>query len=441
MMQFLRIILKNFRIRLIQGRIFWTILLCLSLIGFPLISHAVTLQKSPTPQHQNGSRLTDKTNILRDSIKNPLNIWQENLEANSRFNPSVPIIPFGVASIVALGLSLFSYGKAKPIARRPLAVNPQGRSKVRGKLNDPFNQGFSIWSYLTLFSFGFFLIFVTLMGDSSGILWQGFGITTLGSSFLVGMANLWVFIYRKIFLKFVTFFPIITVKIIAAFLSIIVFPIIGLLPIILGFATIKIIIDIIPMFPTYLTENMGLFILISLVISGLFSYMTVPGLKARFRSKFFANCKQCKTPLRKFNNQSILNARLTPTQQIAKWLGSTKFEGWHCSKCYPHDLSQFHLKRYCLDEDCFHECPDCQEFTMTVLQEKNLWVNFRLCQITYECQFCHKRENTYPKVPERRASSRDGGSFGGGFGGGFVEFLNDIFGGGSSGGGGAGGFF
>ncbi|MGL5193352.1 MAG: hypothetical protein ACRC8Y_07080, partial [Chroococcales cyanobacterium] len=162
-------------------------------------------------------------------------------------------------------------------------------------------------------------------------------------------------------------------------------------------------------------------------------------------------CQKCENPLIQLN-PTHLSDRFTPPQQVAKRLGSTRFEGWHCPHCYPDDSSSFHLRRYLLNPNRFSECPHCHEFTMILVEQKTLrkatYERGGIRQMVYECQSCHHREDTQQKLPRLTSdsSSSYGGGYGGNYGGGGGGYGGGGgggggFGGGSSGGGGAGGDF
>ena len=71
----------------------WGILLGFSLVLFPLISHALTVQDVPNPQQQYGGWVTDKANILQESTETQLNQMISELEATTGAEIAVVTVP------------------------------------------------------------------------------------------------------------------------------------------------------------------------------------------------------------------------------------------------------------------------------------------------------------------------------------------------------------
>ncbi len=65
------------------AKILWISLLCLSLIGFPLLSHALTVNDIPNPRQEYNGWVTDMANILSDRTESQLNRMISELEANT----------------------------------------------------------------------------------------------------------------------------------------------------------------------------------------------------------------------------------------------------------------------------------------------------------------------------------------------------------------------
>ncbi|MGL5192149.1 MAG: TPM domain-containing protein, partial [Chroococcales cyanobacterium] len=80
-------------------------------------------------------------------------------------------------------------------------------------------------------------------------------------------------------------------------------------------------------------ELTGLSLVFWGVVSILFTYIVSPRLIALFQAKIPGKCQKCENPLIQLN-PTHLSDRFTPPQQVAKRLGSTRFEGWHCPHCY-----------------------------------------------------------------------------------------------------------
>jgi uncharacterized protein len=200
------------------------------------------------------------------------------------------------------------------------------------------------------------------------------------------------------------------------------------------------------------TESLTVYLILSFGISLLLIYVVDRLLFAVFRLQPIFQCERCENSLVMLPD-NVLNQELIDPQKVAQKLGSKKFEGWHCSHCYPDNLSKFHLREYILKKNSrFSECPYCQEFTV-VRKEKILqkpsYSDTGIRQIIYQCQCCdylQEKQEIIPRLVHSYTSSNSnddsggGGGFGGGgFGGG--DSGGGDFGGGDSGGGGAGGDF
>ncbi len=547
----LKIIRTYFGINFTKIRILWTILLCLSLIGFPLLSHALSVQDVPNPRQQSGGWVTDMANILSESTETELNqmiselesttgaeiavvtvpetapsptpkdfttelfnewkIGKEGIDNGVLFltsvgdrrieietgygvegllpdakvgniittqitpklregdwdggilagtlalvtelsgNPSVKEVsepssptPFlGITSLVAFVLSFGGYKKVQSMTKQPLFLEPKGRSLVIGKFDNRLKTVVYAWIYCTVFTLSFGLILLMLIGDPSGMLWQKFAIASLvvGSLFL--MVDLWRGMYQHVTTNALVNTRFLNSKFVVIVVTFIYFNILlGLIfPIVV--ATIYGISEASSMPVSGFTELSGLFLFLWVVVSILVSYIVSRGIISLIRCKLPVKCQKCETPLIKLN-RNILSDRFTPPQQVAHRLGSTRFEGWHCCQCYPNDSSSFHLRRYVVNQHRFSECPDCQEFTMIVVEQKTLkkatYQTEGIIQMIYECQSCNYREDKEQEIP-RLTRHRSRGYGGGGFSGGSSGGGGGGFGGGSSGGGGAGGSF
>ncbi|AFY81780.1 TPM domain-containing protein [Oscillatoria acuminata] len=76
-----------------RNRIIWIILLCLSLLGFPLLSHALTVQDVPNPRQQYGGWVSDMANILSERTETQLNQMISELEATTGAEIAVVTVP------------------------------------------------------------------------------------------------------------------------------------------------------------------------------------------------------------------------------------------------------------------------------------------------------------------------------------------------------------
>lgn len=155
-------------------------------------------------------------------------------------------------------------------------------------------------------------------------------------------------------------------------------------------------------------------------------------------------CDVCGAKMQKLNEKDD-NAYLNLSQDFEEGIGTVDYDVWLCPRCGA--VERFPFK---IEQKQYKTCPACHTIAMrlkqsTVLRQptatqEGMGVN------TYECEFCHHREDHHFRIPKKDddaaaallagaalgALGRGGGGFGGGgFGGGF--------GGGSTGGGGAGG--
>lgn len=63
--------------------ILWIILLSLSLVGFPILSHALNVNDVPNPRKESNGWVTDMANILSQSTETLLNEMISQLEADT----------------------------------------------------------------------------------------------------------------------------------------------------------------------------------------------------------------------------------------------------------------------------------------------------------------------------------------------------------------------
>jgi uncharacterized protein len=74
-------------------RTLWGIFLGFSLVLFPLLSHALTVQEVPNPQQQYGGWVTDMANILSNQTETQLNRMISELEATTGAELAVVTVP------------------------------------------------------------------------------------------------------------------------------------------------------------------------------------------------------------------------------------------------------------------------------------------------------------------------------------------------------------
>lgn len=478
--------------RVIRGKFLWTILLSLSLIGFPLISHALTVQDVPKPQ-QSGVWVSDMANILSENTKTQLNHIISELEATTGAEIAVVTVTTTAPSPTPKDFTIelfneWKIGKSE-VDNGVLFLTSVGDRRVEietgygveDRLPDA-KVGQIITTQITPklqggdWDGGILAGTIALVNEISGNTPVMEASESSSPSLLLGITSLIAFVfsfygYQKV--KSRTTQPLslepqgrslvigefdnrlqpsvsgwIYGAVFSLCLALILLTLIPASSGILwqGFGRVSL-----PFFS--FLESSGLSLVFWVLVSILFSYVVSPRIIAQFRAKVPVNCRKCQTPLLEINPES-LSDRFTPPQQVAKRLGSTKFEGWHCSRCYPDDSTHFHLRRYLLNPDRFSECPHCQEFTMIVIEQKTIkkatYERGGILQIIYECQSCHDRDDTQQKIPRltRDSSSSYGGGYGGNYGGGGgfgggggSSGSGGGFGGGSSGGGGAGGDF
>jgi uncharacterized protein len=524
------------------AKILWISLLCLSQIGFPLLSHALTVNDIPNPRQEYNGWVTDMANILSDRTESELNLMISELEAKNgteiavvtvsttapspspkaftteifnhwgigkkgvdngvlfltsvgdrrveietgygiegvlpdaqvgniissqitpRFrqgdwdggvlagtealvnilsqntltsSPAENETPRGLlsgASGVALGLFLLAYKKARKMILEPIQLHPKWGSQVLGNERKNIKPGLYTWIYLGVLSFVYGAMFVTNAIDPSLDLWRWFVMLSIGLFALTLLSDIWRGMYGRAEDRMATkilsviLFSFIGI-IVGTFLSVIGILIWSLLSFTAGFA---------PMLPVNLIVAFGMSLLLIYVVDRLLVLV--------FKLKPIFQCNLCDTTL-VLVPENILNQELTDPQKAAQKLGSKRFEGWHCSHCYPDNLSKFHLREYILNNSRFSECPYCQELTVVRKEEiikQPSYSDTGIRQITYRCQCCDYLQEQQEVIPLlvhtyiNSNSNYDSGS-GGGFGGG--DSGGGGFGGGDSGGGGAGGDF
>lgn len=537
------------------AKILWISLLCLSLIGFPLLSHALTVQDIPNPRKESNGWVTDMANILSDRTESQLNLMISELEANTGTEIAVVTVTstapspspkafttelfnhwgigkegvdngvlfltsvgdrrveietgYGIegvlpdaqvgniissqitprfrqgdwdggvlagtqalvnilsqntltsnpaenqtknptqrgwlsgASGVALGLFLLAYKKAQKIMVQPIQINPTGRSLILGNERENIKPkpGLYAWIYLAVFSFSYGAMFITNAIDPSWGLWRWFAMLSIGLFSLTLLSHIWRGIYEW---KKYDNFDIIFLVIFFCFIGLFV---------VVVFYFISILVWYFLSFPSELPESIPVYLIVPFGISLLLIYVVDRLLFLVFRFKQSFECERCENSLVMLP-ENVLNQELIDTQKIAQKLGSKKFEGWHCSHCYPDNLSKFHLREYILNKNsCFSECPYCQELTVVrkeKIRSQPSYSDTGLRVITYQCQCCdylQEKQEIIPRLVHTYTSSSSNDNSGGGFGGfgggdsGGGDSGGGDFGGGDSGGGGAGGDF
>ncbi len=158
------------------------------------------------------------------------------------------------------------------------------------------------------------------------------------------------------------------------------------------------------------------------------SYILVNGTYDWFFKSFDRKLPQCEACRRKMFrvNPKIVNKYLSHPQKIAKYIESTRFEGWHCHHCHHNDFSQLHLRGFVHKKRNQYpsECPRCETFTLvrkaakiitksTTEQEGLQWIKYHCVA----CRHDHEKQEIIPRITSSTgASSAFGVSSGGGGG-------------------------
>lgn len=157
-------------------------------------------------------------------------------------------------------------------------------------------------------------------------------------------------------------------------------------------------------------------------------------------------CPRCSAKMRRLGEEED-NELLNDSQDFEEQIKTVDYDVWECPHCGT--VERFPYKA---EQKKYTECPKCHTIAMCLVSDyvtqKPTSRREGMGVKTYECQYCHHREQKPYKIPKEddgsalaaaailgaaaSRSGRGGGGFGGGsFGGGF--------GGGATGGGGAGG--
>ena len=143
----------------------------------------------------------------------------------------------------------------------------------------------------------------------------------------------------------------------------------------------------------------------------------------RHETKAAVRCKTCRSPMVELS-PDILSARLTLPQKTARELNSVEFAGWHCYHCQaPLPQGKFHLRAYVNPFTRYEECPHCQELTverLSTVVEQPTYSQHGQCCTTWECYCCDYKTQEYATIPRlvrqspssstRRPSSRNSSS-------------------------------
>ena len=145
--------------------------------------------------------------------------------------------------------------------------------------------------------------------------------------------------------------------------------------------------------------------------------------RRRYETKVPVCCQTCRTRMVEIT-PDILSTRLTPPQKTARELNSVEFAGWHCYHCQPPlPQGKFHLRAYVNPATAYQECPQCQERTVERLSsivEQPTYSQHGQRSTTWECYCCDYKTQEYATIPRlvrqspssstRRPSSRNSSS-------------------------------
>ncbi|MEW5856193.1 MAG: TPM domain-containing protein [Cyanobacteriota bacterium] len=115
------------------------------------------------------------------------------------------------------------------------------------------------------------------------------------------------------------------------------------------------------------------------------------------------HCATCKKRMQKLD-AIALQPYLSQAEQVAQKLGSIRFEGWQCLKCYPQLTGQtIHICAYILDSQQFSTCLTCQELTVTqtikAILEQPTWNREGKQLVAKECHCCSYNEEVKEMLP------------------------------------------
>jgi uncharacterized protein len=342
----------------------WGFLLGLSLILFPLLNHAITVQDVPNPQQQYGGWVTDMANILSPETENQLNRMISELEATTGAEIAVVTVPTTAPS-------------SNPKAFTTELFNHWGIGKA-GTDNG--------------------VLFLTAVEERRVEVETGYGVEGVLPDAKVG--NI---LKTQVTPRFRE----------GDFEG-------GIL------AGTQGLIEAIAADPPLLTpeiqpEPMPMNWTALLFVGG-GALAAVAGGKAyqksrqifieptgRSRStKLFQNprrlyCNQCKHLLKPLEDSEI-NSHLTPPERAAQQLGSVQFTGVFCATCHPEpSIGDVHILSYETQLSNVTHCPICQELTVTrqvsQIVKQPTWNQPGKQWIAEDCHCCDRHEEILENIP------------------------------------------
>lgn len=392
-------------------RAFWVVIICLALISFPQPCSAVTVKEVPNPRQVYGGWVTDMADLLDAETQGTLNRIISQLEAKNGTEIAVVTVPdtSPAPSPKNFATRLFNHwgiGK-KGKNNGVLFLISQQERRVE------IETGYGIEKILSNARISVIIYRYIIpwfkQGDFKGGILAGTEalVNALERSNFVSVTNP-AQLYTQIEFN----------------------PHLLLLPLLAG----------------------GLIIGIPAIIFVILKYFVPTFIEPEGRSEIFnsesifssqgngsVHCVNCKQRMEKLDSTSLLSY-LRPPEQVSQNVGSTRFEGWHCSNCHPYLTRQgLHLRAYVLKPDCFSHCPNCQEFivkrqSQILTDATESSVGERL--VIEKCMYCSYVKERVEEIPRLSSYSSDGSYSDGG---GSSWSGGSDFGGGDSGGGGDGG--
>ncbi|KPQ40283.1 MAG: uncharacterized protein HLUCCO16_03255 [Phormidium sp. OSCR] len=534
-------------------RLIWGLLLSVAVIGFPLVSQALTVQEVPNPQEQYGGWVTDRANVLSEETEQALNQKISELEAQNGTEIAVVtvrdtsseatpkafatrlfnhwgvgkadvdngvlwlhsvgdrrveietgygiegilpdaqvggiidevIIPqfreddfdggtlagvealiavlseeefqvpgnrpgnlsnsvsdrladmdnrgdFWLAALVGWGVSALGYGTIRQRLRRPIELDPRGRSRVMGLGDYTLYKGLLVVAVIAGFTLSVGVLIPLIILDDK-IAWivivmlLGIGVAkanvALNQFYEDSQDGQFDLAWDEIDLERLN--PLVQLVIIGIALVLV----LGLIVLLTARSST-------PGEPT-----VAPLIFCSSLASFSVAWLAYDLAKTWIQKQLTMVCQTCQGKLVPVEDHRV-DEKLNHPQTVAKELGSTQFTGLRCPNCCPQE-SQFHLRSYRLKPKKFDECPVYEEFTVTHTLETVVEptpYKTGLKEKTYHCQVCDYSKKEEIIIARQTTSTGGvsgggGGGFDGGGGGG------GGFGGGDSGGGGAGGSY
>lgn len=459
-------------------RLIWISLLCLGLILFPVVSHALNVQDVPNPRQINNGWVTDMANILSDSTESQLNQMISGLEATNGTELAVVTVPetTPAASPKSFATELFNHWGIGKVGEdngvlflisvsdrrveietgygvEPILPDAQVGNIIQNEITPKFKQGdfdggvlagtTALLSVLRGESYEYSpksdsaIPFLRMSGQERGLILLLGGVAAVLST--IGYRKAYRMSKRSIFLflgkrsrvernelyrtraYFVSFSA--------------------------SFILILLAVTIIPTPLAYIEGGQAIIAIITAVFAGLIvSFPITNWLMQWFRSLETLCCAHCHLPMKQVN-LSLVSSHLTAPEKVAEKLCSVRFEAWHCSSCeHKKGRGEVHIRAYVVDSKRFRQCHICHELTVTRTQETVIYPTEYSTGIGLIIDHCHccdyhrEKEEIIPCLPPPSSSSSSNSSYtSSSSNSDSSSSSSSDFGGGDSGGGGAGG--